>query len=218
MTKKDKPRPRQRVAVKKTNPKKKAAKPVKRVQKPKAPTGEALFQSLPMKQRQFVLEYLANGFNATQAAITAGYAAKSADTQGSRLLANPKIKAVLAERAQKITAKRELTAESVLAEIAKMAFFDPRKMFRPDGTLIPVTDLEDDEAAAIAGVEVIQMKGSGRGSKKQPGPVLKKIKFADKGANCERLGRYFKLFVERVEHSADKEFVLTVKSILKGRK
>jgi len=193
-----------RPAVKKSAAKRQAklpgegAKPGREQQA--AGSADAVFAALPAKQQQFVLEYLGNGFNAAAAARSAGYAKGNADTQGSRLLANPKVKAVLAERTTKITQQRQITAEAVLAEIAKMAFFDPRKLFRADG-LIPITELGDEEAASIAGVEVIQMKGSGRGKNKQPGPVLKKIKIADKGMNLERLGRYLKLFTDKVEHT-----------------
>jgi phage terminase small subunit len=44
--------------------------------------------SLTLKQKTFVLEYLSNGFNATKAAISAGYSEKTAQEQGSRLLSN----------------------------------------------------------------------------------------------------------------------------------
>jgi phage terminase small subunit len=196
---------------------KKAVKPAKsrkRIPQPiPLPVKKEGLDALPMKQQQFVLEYMGNGFNATQAAIAAGYAEKSADTQGSRLLANPKIKAVLAERTQKITAKREITAEWVLDGIAKVAAFDVRKLYNVDGSLKPITELDDETSAAVASVGTRELYADGK-----PFGVLKNIKMADRLRALELLGRYLKLFVDRVEHSADKEFVLTVKSILKGGK
>lgn len=45
---------------------------------------------LSEKQEAFVIEYLKD-FNATQAAIRAGYSIKGADVQGSRLLGNVRI-------------------------------------------------------------------------------------------------------------------------------
>lgn len=156
---------------------------------------EQLFNALPLKQRNFVVNYLVNGFNATKAARDAGFSAKSADTQGSRLLANVKIKAVIAARTGRALAKKEITAENVLQEIAKMAFFDPRRLFRPDGTLIPITELDDDTAASIAGIDVSEI----RAGKLLIGN-LKKIKIADKGSSLERLGRHLKLFTDTIEH------------------
>jgi phage terminase small subunit len=44
------------------------------------------------KQQAFVEAYCCNGFNATQAAITAGYSEKTAKEQGHRLLTNVHIK------------------------------------------------------------------------------------------------------------------------------
>ncbi len=48
--------------------------------------------SLTTKQRAFVLAYLSNNFNATQAALTAGYSDATAYSQGARLLKNVGIK------------------------------------------------------------------------------------------------------------------------------
>ena len=47
-------------------------------------------QTLTTKQKLFVSEYLVDR-NAKQAAIRAGYSAKTAEVQGSRLLSNVKV-------------------------------------------------------------------------------------------------------------------------------
>lgn len=53
------------------------------------------------KQQAFVEAYCHNGFNATQAAITAGYSAKTAYSQGQRLLKNVEIaKAIMEFKAE----------------------------------------------------------------------------------------------------------------------
>lgn len=53
---------------------------------------------LTEKQQRFVEEYLID-LNATQAAIRAGYSAKTADQQGSRMLANVKVQqAIMAKK------------------------------------------------------------------------------------------------------------------------
>ena len=51
---------------------------------------------LTEKQQRFVDEYLID-LNATQAAIRAGYSVKTADQQGSRMLANVKVQQAIAE-------------------------------------------------------------------------------------------------------------------------
>lgn len=59
---------------------------------------------LTEKQQRFVEEYLID-LNATQAAIRAGYSAKTADQQGSRMLANVKVQqaisVAMAERSKR---------------------------------------------------------------------------------------------------------------------
>ena len=60
--------------------------------------------SLTPKQARFVEEYLLD-LNATQAAIRAGYSAKTAEVQGSRLLGNAKIAAAV-KKAQEARSER----------------------------------------------------------------------------------------------------------------
>jgi phage terminase small subunit len=153
---------------------------------------------LTAKQQRFVVEFLANGMNATRAAISAGYSEKTAESQGSRLLSNVKVAKIIGDKASKALAKREITAERVLDEIAKLAFLDPRKLFASDGSLVPIHELDDDTAASVAGLEVNELF-EGDGEQKHAYGLLKKIKIADKGQNLERLGRYFKLFTDKSE-------------------
>lgn len=56
---------------------------------------EAVCPQLKGRQRAFVLEYVANGGNATEAAKTAGYSGSTARQQGSRLLTNVDILAAV---------------------------------------------------------------------------------------------------------------------------
>ena len=51
-------------------------------------------------QRAFVAKYLENGFNATKAAIAAGYAAGSARVEGCKLLRKPKVMDTIAKAFQ----------------------------------------------------------------------------------------------------------------------
>lgn len=64
---------------------------------------------LTAKQRAFIREYLID-LNATQASIGAGYSAKTAAEQSSRLLGNVKVAAAVSA-AQKLMAQRtDITA------------------------------------------------------------------------------------------------------------
>jgi phage terminase small subunit len=115
------------------------------------------------------------------------------------LLRNVQVSRFVAEHSRKHCQKAEITAERVLAELAKLAFFDPRKLYNEDGSLKKVTELDDETAACIAGMDEEKLyENFGKGQAKPTG-TIKKIKFADKGQNLERLGRYLKLFTEKHE-------------------
>lgn len=110
---------------------------------------------LTAKQQRFVAEYLVD-LNATQAAIRAGYSQNAARAIGSENLTKPDIQAAIQEERDKLARKTEITQERVLREYARIAFFDPRKMFDADGNPLSIAELDDDTAAAIAGLDVVQ--------------------------------------------------------------
>ncbi len=83
-------------------------------------------------QLQFCLEYMID-LNATQAAIRAGYSAKSASQQGSALLSNPKIVAKLAELKQERCQETKITANWVLMESKKSYDFNAQQVFDSEG-------------------------------------------------------------------------------------
>lgn len=150
------------------------------------------------KQKRFALEYLKD-LNATQAAIRAGYSKKTAGQQGDRLLKNAQISQLVKGKGKAAFEKLDISVDRVLNEIARLAFLDPRKFYDEQGNLKAITELDDDTAAALAGMEVEEAyEHFGKGQAKPTG-LLKKIKFADKSKNLELLGRYHKLFTDKVE-------------------
>ncbi len=75
---------------------------------------------LTPKRARFVEEYLID-LNATQAAIRAGYSAKTANEQGAQLLAKLSIRQAVAE-AQAVRSKRtEITQDEVVQGLKKEA-------------------------------------------------------------------------------------------------
>lgn len=75
---------------------------------------------LTVNQQRFVEEYCSNGFNATQAAIAAGYSEKTAASQGQRLLKNVEISNAIKVRLDELT----LTAEQLTKRTADIAMGD----------------------------------------------------------------------------------------------
>ncbi len=47
------------------------------------------------------------------------------------------------------------SSERAIAGLATIGFWDIRKLFRSDGQLIPICDLNDDIAGAIVAIEVV---------------------------------------------------------------
>lgn len=148
--------------------------------------------SLNDKQRRFVNEYLID-LNATQAAIRAGYSQKTAYSHGERLLKNVEIRKLVGERMGDREQRTEITQDRVLQELAKLAFFDVRKIFNPDGTLKQIVELDDDTAAAVAGMDVIELSDDNEKSQR-----LKKIKLSDKRAALELIGRHLGIFNDKL--------------------
>jgi phage terminase small subunit len=104
--------------------------------------------TLTHREERFVAEYILD-LNAAAAARRAGYARISAAHNGCRILDRPHVahavQTALAERAERMT----VTADNVLRGFARLAFFDPRKLYHQDGSLKAVHELDEDTAAAV---------------------------------------------------------------------
>ncbi|WP_272970439.1 terminase small subunit [Comamonas terrigena] len=118
--------------------------------------------ALNPKQERFAAEYLID-LNATQAAIRAGYSAKTAYSQGERLLRHVEVAKAI-QAGQKARAVRtEITQDRVLQELGRIAFFDIRQLYRPDGTMKDPAEMDADTAAALASIEVREELERGTG-------------------------------------------------------
>ncbi len=137
--------------------------------------------TLRPKHQRFVEEYLTD-FNATQAAIRAGYTKRSARQVAQRLLTNDDILEAVEARRDRLTQQRDLTAERVLHQLACVCFADIRKLFDARGRALKPYQLDPHTAAAIAGIEY-------------NGKTFK-YRFSSRTEALNLAGRYFKLFRE----------------------
>lgn len=149
------------------------------------------------KQQRFVDEYLID-LNATQAAIRAGYSAKTAGAMGSENLTKPEIAAAIAEKQAAIAAKSGITAERIVAELAKLGFAnmaDYMRTGRDGDPTLNFADLTRDQAAALQEVTVDDFV-DGRGEDARD---VRRVKFklADKRAALVDLGKHLGMFTER---------------------
>lgn len=138
------------------------------------------------RRKLFAEAYLSNNGNITQAALAAGFSPKSAASQGSRLLKNVEVRQILDSKMSETFSNLKITRERILLERARLAFFDPRKLFDKDGQPIPIQDLDDDTAAALCGLDVSQQS---MGGEDPITTTTKKYKLADKNASLTSLER-----------------------------
>lgn len=77
-------------------------------------------KKLTHKQELFCREYVANGYNATQAAIKAGYSPKTAYSSGQRLLKHVEIKSALEKHSKMEQEKFNYTKEAHFKELDEL--------------------------------------------------------------------------------------------------
>jgi phage terminase small subunit len=146
-------------------------------------------RKLTTKQKFFIAEYQKD-WNARQAAIRAGFSSKTAKEKGYELIhKNSLVKEALDQAISDNLMKIGVRAERALTEIARVAFSDLRKLYNEDGSLKLPSEWDDDEAAAIAGVEVLE-EFSGRGEDRTLVGFTKKVRVFDKIKALELLSKH----------------------------
>lgn len=166
-------------------------------------------KKLTAKQERFKDEYLIS-LNATQAAIKSGSTAKRAEQAGHEFLRNPDVKAAIDAALAKRAEKSEITAERVLKEISRMAFYDPIDLIEVIRDALP-DEVADDVELSDDG-KVITGLRSARDIKFLPEDVRRAIvgwgydrnqnftvKLADKSKALDQLARHLALYNDKVE-------------------
>jgi phage terminase small subunit len=157
------------------------------------------------KQALFVVEYLKD-LNATQAAIRAGYSAKTAEKNAYRLMEIEGIQTAIKAGTAKQIETAELSAARVLEEYRRLAFVDVRGFYDEAGHLKPIGQLTAEQGSALAGVETMRRNvEAGDGVT----DTVYKIKLWDKVRSLESLAKHFGLLIDRVQISGDLELVST---------
>ncbi len=166
---------------------------------------------LTAKQQRFCDEYLID-LNATQAAIRAGYSKKTANEQGARLLVNVSIQKKISELQKEREKRTEITQDSVLHELALIAFakasdyakvVEKDAMVEVEGNMIPVLD-ENGNPVKYRTVEPILTDELTEDQKKAIAVIKKgrdgfEIKPYSKIQALELLGRHLGMFTDKVE-------------------
>lgn len=181
----------------------KPAKP-KRATKNKAAKKKAA-AGLTEKQRNFVAEY-PKDFNATQAAIRAGYSKNGAQQQGAQLLSNSVIQEALGETLERRVQKIGFGADAVLQNLVDMYCADPGDILTDSLNIKPLSEWPIVWRRMLSGFEVKEDFAFEDGKKTIDG-WLKKIKWPDKLAILKEIGRHVD-----VQAFADRKVVETPES------
>lgn len=101
------------------------------------------------------------------------------------IVKRPDVTARMDELLAVMSLRTETSAERTLREIERLAMLDPRSIFRSDGSVRPPAEWSDDLAAAVASVKVREFPD---------GSVTYEVRFWDKNAALDKLGRFHKMF------------------------
>lgn len=154
-----------------------------------------IMAKLTDKQQRFVDEYLID-LNATQAAIRAGYSAKTADQQGSRMLANVKVKQAVAEKQAQRSKRTGVNQDRVVLELAKVAFAKITDIVDSKGRI-----KEDASPDDLACIESIKYKES---DNEYGGSVEREVKIASKLKALELLGKHLGMWSDKFNVTVEK--------------
>lgn len=139
------------------------------------------------KMLQFVDEYLANGFNGKEAAISAGYSPNGAAQKADWLLRHKELKPILDQKLKAIQKKNEMSTEDVFRELVTIARanISDYSEWTEKGIRVKNSDeLTPDQLKAIS--EIVE--------KDKDGNI--KIKLYDKLRALELLGKIYAMFTE----------------------
>lgn len=159
--------------------------------------------ALAPKQQAFVDEYIID-LNATQAAIRAGYSAKTAGAAAGRLLQNVKVR----EAVDKAKAKRSditgINAEWVLKRLAALVDTNLSDfMVVPDDGRLPYYDFTKATPEQMAAIETLQIDTRHDSGDSEGYTEKVKLGLPNKLRALELVGKHVnvKAFIERAEMS-----------------
>jgi len=138
--------------------------------------------TIDLRQEKYV-EKLLSTESPAEAKAYAGFSGNGSEQ-------SPYLRAKLQDRITELKKSMRISTERVLQEYARIAFADLRCLVDDEGRPIPLQDLDDDTAAALAGVE-LEVMGDVDGPLKT---TRHKYKIADKLKALEILAKRLKLF------------------------
>jgi len=155
---------------------------------------------LTTKEERFVHEFLTD-FNAMGAARRAGYAENAAKQTGYRLLNEPNINRIIKREREQMVKKYQVSRETIVTELCKIAFTDPRNFFDEFGNMKEMHELDDITVGSIMSIEVEELF-TGSGDNRVKIGMTKKLNRWDKikalDVLCKVFGYYAPVKIDNV--------------------
>ena len=151
---------------------------------------------LTNKQERFVNEYCID-CNATRAALSAGYSENTAAEIGYENLGKPQIAKLIRERLLEMAARAEITAGSVLRELALIAFADLSQYSTIDEDGNVRMDFRNMGPDAMRAVKKMKQRVEMTGDPNDSMPILHtEFELYDKQVALDKLMRYMGLYAK----------------------
>ena len=157
---------------------------------------------LTPRQARFVDEYLID-LNATQAAIRAGYSAKTAQPQSSRLLSKVIVRAAIVDGKTERHTESVMSAVEALERASTIGRLDIRQFYRDDQSLKDVSEWTPAMGAQVARIETIVINAA---AGDRHTDTVHKLGFHDDLKGLEFIGRHHGVFAAEkanVQFTAD---------------
>lgn len=194
VTRKTSPKAAPPAPAKKRGPRTPYAKPAA-APAPKTARENPEDKPLTDQQAAFVLHYTTGDTagDPQRALVAAGYSPSGVTSRPYELMARPNVAKAISEAQRRIrdTAEQRsgITLAQVVAQLANLALFDPRKLLDDTGRLKPPNEWPDDVATAISGIEVTE-DYIGKGPDRVLTGVTKKVKMIEKPSALNMLMKH----------------------------
>lgn len=147
-------------------------------------------RQLSEQRQRFVDEYLID-LNGTQAAIRAGYSAKTAQEQSSRLLSNVMVQEAISKAMAERSKRTGINQDRVVLELAKLALVKMTDIVDRQGRI--KDGVTDDDLACIESIKYKESE-SDTGSS-----VEREVKIASKIKALELLGKHLGMWNDKLD-------------------
>lgn len=150
-------------------------------------------------ERRFCMLYLEsfNGAEAYQRASPRKISRATAASNAHRLLQRDDVAAFIKEKRDEAMAGAGVTLQETINKLRQALTYDPRKLFREDGSAKDINELDDDTVIGLAGFdvdEIFEYVGQGSAREKVLVGYTRKFKLLPRTAAIDLAMKYHGLF------------------------